>query len=86
MESSTHNIPTNGGATATKQIATEFATWPMNETGMRNANDIRSKFDALLESITLVTPPGNARYLALVKTKLEEACMFAVKGIAKPTN
>jgi hypothetical protein len=84
MESSTHNIPAD--PQPQKQIATEFATWPMTDAGVKNANEIRGKFDALLDHIALVTPPGNARYLALVKTKLEEACMFAVKGISKPTN
>jgi len=81
MNTSTHNEPV-----PTKQIAPEFSSWQMEEVQVSHANRIRGKFDELLESINEVTPPKNGRYLALVKTKLEEACMFAVKGIAKPVN
>jgi hypothetical protein len=47
---------------------------------------IRAKFDDLLTFISEATPMTNARYLAILRTKLEEASFFAVKGIAKPNN
>jgi hypothetical protein len=79
MDSSMHNTPP-----ATKQVASEFSTWPMHPQQVKAAEDIRHQFDQLLTNLELAIPPGNGRYLAIVKTKLEEACMFAVKGIAKP--
>ncbi len=95
MDSSTHNtpptvknestyVPCDGtGPTATKKWADEFSSWQMTEDGIKATQEIREKFDQLLSTITAHTPPTNGRYLALTKTKLEEACMFAVKGIAK---
>lgn len=84
MESSTHNLPPS--PTEKKKVAPEFGTWPMTAAGVTSAENIRMQFDKLQTDLELVIPAGNARYLARVKTKLEEACMFAVKGIAKPTN
>lgn len=81
MDSSTHNIPKE----QIKKVAPEFGTWPMTQKGVATAENIREQFDKLQTNLELAIPAGNGRYLALVKTKLEEACMFAVKGIAKPT-
>jgi hypothetical protein len=81
MNVNTHNEPM-----PTKAIATEFASWPMTTEGVEAANNIRMAFDNLLTLITNHTPEGNGRYLSLVKTKLEEASFYAVKGIAKPVN
>lgn len=67
-----------------KEIAPEFGSWPMNETQALIAEGVRKKFDELLSSVAAALSARNPRYLAVVKTKLEEACMFAVKGIAKP--
>lgn len=80
MDSST----THQGA-PTKQIAPEFGTWPTEGKQLDEINVVRQKFDELLGVISNRVPKGNERYLALTKTKLEEACMFAVKAIAKPT-
>lgn len=79
MNASTHNEPM-----PTKRIADEFASWQMQPIQVEHADKVRAKFDELLETIAAHTPPQNGRYLALVKTKLEEASFFAVKGIAKP--
>ena len=69
-----------------------FQVHKLNETGMAKAKDIAEAFDTLLETLTqpglnghndkmyLLCPEG--RYLALVKTKLEEACFFAKKAMA----
>lgn len=71
---------------ATKKLADEFSSWPMDAAQLEAANEIRTRFDDLASYIASRTPPHNGRYLALVKTKLEEASFFAVKGIAKPMN
>jgi hypothetical protein len=82
MSPSTHNETIPNGMI---QVADEFASWPMTQSGEEAANFIRVKFHDLLSTIAMNTPPQNARYLALVKTKLEEASFFAIKGVAKPT-
>ncbi|MBL7544290.1 MAG: hypothetical protein JNL11_10755 [Bdellovibrionaceae bacterium] len=69
---------------AQKEIAHEFSSWPVNEAQLKNINDIRGDFDHLLTLISNKMPPQNGRYLGVVKTKLEEACMFAIKGFSKP--
>lgn len=58
----------------------------MTAEGIDKSTAIRVQFTELLETIEKSVPAHNARYLALVKTKLEEACMFAVKGIAVTAN
>lgn len=70
-------------AQTNRRIAPEFGTWPVNEVTIEQINQMKWKFDELQAWITQRTPPHNARYAAVVKTKLEEACMFAVKGFAK---
>lgn len=78
MESSTFHKST--GPT----VAPEFGAWPIEGNTLESVNAVRTDFDNLLTKITPMFAKGNERYLAIVKTKLEEACLFAVKGIAKP--
>lgn len=59
----------------------EFKVHRLNEEGLQNAEELASSFDSLLETVKRFVPAG--RYLAVVKTKLEEACFFAKKGIAE---
>lgn len=66
-----------------RAVAPEFASWPTDGATLEAINEIRSQFNSLLTVITNRVPSGNERYLALTRTKLEEACMFAVKAIAK---
>ena len=66
------------------QVASEFASWPMDETKMAFVNEIRTKFSQLQSEIIDAIPNQNGRYASMVKTHLEQACMMAVKGIAKP--
>ena len=66
-----------------KQINAEFGSWAITSQQSDIVDQIKWKFDDLLDFISNHTPPENGRYLSIVKTKLEEACMFSVKGIAK---
>lgn len=65
-------------------VSAEFGAWPIEGSALENANQIRTAFDTLLTTISPMIVKGNERYLALVKTKLEEGCFYAVKGVAKP--
>lgn len=58
----------------------EFEVHRLNEAGMEKAKLIASHFGTLLNSLLAICPVG--RELAIVKTKLEEACFFAKKSIA----
>lgn len=78
MESSTSHKGTG------PNVATEFGTWPIEGANLENADNVRISFDKLLATITPMIQKGNERYLSIVKTKLEEACFFAIKGVAKP--
>lgn len=53
----------------------EFATHMLNEVGKAKAQAIAHAFDACLEALSVICPPG--REMALARTKLEEACFFA---------
>lgn len=64
----------------------EFGHWPVNGNTQGALDEVKQGFDNLLTLIAGHIPPGNARYLAVVKTKLEEASFFAIKGIAKTGN
>lgn len=61
----------------------EFRVHRLNEKGLAKAQKLANDFDHLLNELEQDIPPG--RYLAIVKTKLEEACFFAKKGIAELT-
>lgn len=58
-----------------------FKTHLLNNLGQDKAKQIAVKFDGLLEELTAMCPAG--RELSLVQTKLEEACFFAKKSIAR---
>lgn len=46
---------------------------------VQDIKQIGENFSLLTDILTQLVP--NGRYLSIVQTKLEEACMFAVKGI-----
>jgi hypothetical protein len=52
----------------------------LNARGKELAEQIASDFDHLLGELEQVCPDG--REMALVRTKLEEACFFAKKAMA----
>jgi hypothetical protein len=58
----------------------EFKVHVLNERGKQKANAIAETFNDALERLMMFVPP--CRELALVRTKLEEACFFAKKGMA----
>lgn len=67
------------------EIREEFRANALTNEAGDKLRVIRESFSVLLTSLETVTPPG--RHLALVKTKLEEACMFAVRAVAvEPAN
>lgn len=68
-----------------QEIDGTFQSWPMSPEQLGNAAQIRDEFRRLLDLCSNLIPNENARYMSIVNTKLEEACMFALKGIAKPT-
>ena len=61
----------------------EFVVHKLNDQGLSKANVIARSFDDLLTSLQTVCPQG--RPLAIVRTKLEEACFFAKKAMAEDT-
>lgn len=65
-------------------VAPEFGAWPIQGSTLENVNNARAIYNDLLEKITPMFTKGNERYLAIVKTNLETACLYTIKGIAKP--
>lgn len=59
----------------------EFAVHTLNEEGKKMAVRIGCIFHNALTELEMVCPSG--REMALVKTKMEEACFFAKKAMAK---
>jgi hypothetical protein len=59
----------------------EFEVHILNELGIARARSLAGVFDRALTDILDLVPPG--RELSIVKTKLEEACFFGKKGLAK---
>lgn len=58
-----------------------FEVHMLDDGGKKLANKLARDFDELLGKITDIVPEG--RELSIVRTKLEEACFFAKKGMAR---
>jgi len=56
-----------------------YDSFPVTEAQVQDIKQIRETFSSLTDLLTEIVP--NGRYLSIVNTKLEEACMFAIKGI-----
>lgn len=61
-------------------VRPEFQFHTLNEQGIQRCNDTRAAFSETLTKIEQLVPPGRER--ALVVTKLQEACRWAVAGVA----
>ncbi len=62
-----------------------FEVHRLNDTGLEKASTIAVAFDSLLNEIRPLVPEG--REWSIVKTKLEEACFYAKKGLSSiPSN
>lgn len=59
----------------------EFAVHMLNTEGKEKAQHIAANFDALLNALESLCG-SDGREMAIVKTKLEEACFFAKKAMA----
>ena len=63
----------------------EFRVHMLNDAGKEKAKGIAEAFDECLGKLEVLCAPG--RELAIVRTKLEEACFFAKKAMANdPAN
>jgi hypothetical protein len=60
----------------------EFSTQQLNEKGIERVKAVKEKFNELLEYLKNDTELLPGRGLSVVRTKLEEACFFAVKEVA----
>lgn len=73
-----------------------FEVHTLNDEGKKKAQQLAEMFDGLLSSVKNIAGPFDpnkpmnpdvARELAIVRTKLEEACFFSKKALASnPAN
>ncbi len=61
-----------------------FESYKLNAAGMAKVQQTRLAFDDLLAQLSLSVLDG--RYFSLTKTYLEQASMFAIKGISLDPN
>jgi hypothetical protein len=61
-------------------MAGEFSVHRLNSNGLAKADTLAAAFAACLAAVSEYLGPG--RELALVVTKLQEACFYAKRGIA----
>jgi hypothetical protein len=57
----------------------QFKTYELNEFGKADVKAIRDNFGGLLDSLNALGLP-DAREFCICKTRLEEACFFAIKS------
>lgn len=63
-------------------VRSEFAVHMLNEGGKEKARQIALAFSDLLHELERISG-SEGRDMAIVKTKLEEACFFAKRAMAK---
>lgn len=59
----------------------EFRTHNLNDAGAEKTEEIRKAFSELLANVERIVP-APSRERSLVATKLQEACMFAVRAVS----
>ena len=62
-------------------IRTEFQAIAMNDAAVDKCRVIREAFSTALDAVTAQLGPG--RELSIVSTKMQEACLWAMSGLAK---
>ena len=62
-------------------IKPEFQAVAMNDGAVEKCRTIREAFSTALESVTAQLGPG--RELSIVTTKMQEACMWAIRGLSQ---
>ncbi len=69
-------------------IRAEFATTQLNERGTTKSDAVREDFSNFLDALgRLAGSEAGAREMAIVRTKLQEAAMFAQRAVAAdPSN
>lgn len=68
-----------------RMIKPEFQAVAMNDAAVKKCRDIREAFSTALDAVT--EQLGPSRELSIVTTKMQEACMWAIRGLAqKPEN
>jgi hypothetical protein len=72
---------TEAQSTAPDHIRNEFTGNTLDEVALERIRYLRTAFSVLLNAVEFVVPAGRPR--SLVVTKLQEACMWAVRGIAE---
>ena len=60
-----------------------FKVHTLTDEGKALAEELASAFDQLLEDVIAIVGKQDGREMAIVTTKLEEACFFAKKALAK---
>ena len=60
-------------------MMSEFAAVAMNDTAVEKCRVIREAFS---EALTAIKQHVTGRELALATTKMQEACMWAIRGVA----
>ena len=66
-------------------IRPEFQAIAMNDVAVEKCRVIREAFSTALDAVTAQLGPS--RELSIVTTKMQEACMWAIRGLAqKPEN
>jgi hypothetical protein len=73
-------LPTYPRREPVREITDRFGVRAMDETQQLRVVGIRATFRAVEQVLTHAVAPG--RYLSLCFTALEEACMYAVKGVS----
>jgi hypothetical protein len=61
-------------------LSPEFSSYQLNELGQARCQNISVAFDTLLKVVEAALP--ESRQLSIIRTKLEEACFYARKGVS----
>lgn len=63
------------------EIHNDYQSHNLNDDGLRKVAEVKMAFSELLNAVESAVPKPS-RERSLVATKLQEACMFAVRAVA----